>query len=225
MELLTTVLVVFGTLAGMPVVIAAALVGAMWHPGLAAGVLGATLVMRRPPKRESPGSDEAVFLAALAAELRGGATVRQAIVDAAARVPRLPLTQSARLAASGADVAAVAGAVSAALPGSGSVAAPAVQLAVEHGGHAAGMFERLALRAAQRVELEAEVHVATAQARLSVKVLVALPLLLVAVLAMSGQLGAVLAAGTAGRFLVGLGLGLQTTGVVAVAWLLRRAGL
>lgn len=223
MAMVTSVAVAIAVAHGMPVIGAAVILAALWDPvvaGLVVIALGLVAGHSDPLRVGATG--EARFLAAVSAELRSGATVRQAIVDAAARAPELELAGAVRRAEAGVDGDRLGRTIAAQLPISGSLVGPAVRMAIASGGRAAPIFERLALRTQDRAELENEVEVATAQVRLSVRVLVAMPALLVAMLAITGHLGRLAAAGSLGVWALVAGAILEAAGIAVVLLLLRR---
>lgn len=207
--------------APLPVVAVAAL--ALWRPLwlLAAAALWAVLARRRR-RRAGPG-DEADFLQGLAAELGAGASLRSAVVAAAARTPALDLGRACRLAGAGLPAEQVGRALQAALPVNGRLASAAFRLASVTGGKVAGLFHTLAGRAAEVGRLERERRALTAQARASAWVVGGLPLALLVVLAATGRTGALLR-DPAGPIVLAAGLGLEAAGLAAVWSLVRRAG-
>lgn len=210
---------------GAPLVEVALLAIAALEPLVAAGlVVLLTVGFGRRRVVDATASHQAVVLAAIASELRTGATLSRAVIDAASRAPDLPLGAAVRLGGHRSGSEAFAVAVGDVLGnGDRQLVAAAVRLATDQGGRAADVFERLALRRQRRVELDAEVDAATAQALLSVKVLVALPVLLMAGLMATDGLAPLLASGTAGRLAVAVGAALQAAGVASVLLQTRRA--
>lgn len=110
--------------------------------------------------------EEAVFLEGLAAELRGGASLRSAIADAAARTG-IDLAVPVRLAQAGRPMEDIAHPLGERLVVNGAVAGPALRLAATAGAGVAPLFDALALRAAEAADEERETRALTAQARLS----------------------------------------------------------
>jgi tight adherence protein B len=169
-------------------------------------------------------ADEAALLGAVAAEMRGGASLRTALATAASAVPGLDLAPVVRLAEAGAPVEEMAGEIAGLLPGRGRSAAAALSVAGVAGGRAAVVFERLAADAWAEVE-SGRTHAAlTAQARLSAWVVGGLPIVAVAALAATGRLGLVVASGPAGIAVMALGLALELAGIAAVVLMLRGVG-
>ena len=222
MEMLTATLVAFAVAGGMPVAIAGLTIAAVWNPLLALGGVGVLhAVGRRRDSGESDAQSETRYLAAVADELSAGATLRQALVDAAGRVPGLNMDRAVRLASAGSDAESVSEAIARTMPVHGMIVGSAVRLAAANGGAATGIFNRLALRAHAHVELDHELAVATAQARMSVRILVAIPVVLTAALALSGQAVRLVSSGPVGAAAFAIGIGLQVVGVGVVLSLIR----
>lgn len=167
-------------------------------------------------------SAEAVFLQAVALELRAGATVRSALDSASLRTPGLPLDGATRLARAGAPMADVAGFLAAALPRYGAMTAAAIDTAGMTGGRVASVFDALAQIAVEDLELARERRAVTAQARISALIVGGLPVLFLGFGVVSGRLGALLETGI-GVWIVGVGLTLVVVGCGSVAFMLRRA--
>ncbi len=87
----------------------------------------------------------------------------------------------------------------------------------------ADVFDGLALMALEEAELARERRVATAQARLSAMIVAGLPLVFLAVLAVTGRMELLWGAGTAGVALLTGGLALVAVGVIAIWVMIRRA--
>ncbi len=168
--------------------------------------------------------DEAVFLAAIRAELRAGASVRHAFVAAAARVPDLPLAPAVRLAQAGMPLGEVGRAAAAALPVNGRHATAALELTARTGARAAALFGRLAERAAEAQATVRERRALTAQARFSALVVAGLPVLPAAVVTLTGGASSAAAAGPLGMVVLVGGVALEVAGLGVVVWLLRRFG-
>jgi Flp pilus assembly protein TadB len=130
---------------------------------------------------------EARFFGALAAEVEAGASLRHGLLAAAETAAELPVHGAARLAASGSPMRLVAGELAEALPENGRLAAAALECASVTGAASEATFRSLALRASDRVELERERRVGTAQARLTALAVGGAPLVLVLALTMSGR--------------------------------------
>lgn len=189
------------------------------EPAAAMVAAGAVLSLRR---RASEPSEEAVYLQAVALELRAGATVRSALESAALRSRRLPLARVTRLAAAGAPMSEIASSLSAVLPQHGPMAAAAVRTAGLTGGRVASVFDTLAQIAAEDRELDRERRVATAQARISAWIVGGLPIALLGFGIVSGRLGSLLDTGV-GAAVVGIGLAFIAAGTIVVARMLRTA--
>lgn len=209
---------------GAPVAAVAVLAVALERPVWAAAAVavgGVVRAARRPPNR--PVDMEARFLMALAAELRTGATWRQALDAAAARVPDLPLGPATARARAGRDAGHVGAALHAALPYLGRPSAAALRLVAEAGAPAAAVFGTLAGQAAQRAGDRRERAAATAQARLSAALVGGAPVVLALLLLAGGRAQAAAMAGPAGPVLLAVGAGLLVTGGAVVVLMLRAA--
>ncbi len=164
------------------------------------------------------GVDEQQFCSAVYAELRAGASLRDAIAQASLQADCAELRAIKAAALGGASINQLAAEVGR-LPTIGTAAAAAVRVAALSGGRAAGIFLRLADRAAQEAETVRQKRVLTAQARMSAAVVCGIPALWLA-LGGFGQLRRLVAAG--GGVVVVVGLGLQILGV-ALVWRLASA--
>jgi tight adherence protein B len=217
------VLLAIALVAGVPWPIVGLLLVGVGSPAVAVAALVAIgfgpLATRRTGRAAD--DDQAVWLASVGSELRGGASLRSALVAAADRVPRLDLARVVRLAQAGAPYAELASAVDRDVPGRIAVG-PALRLAGASGGKAAAVFDRLAAQAWEDVASLRERRTLTAQARLSIWVVGSLPVVAVAVLGATGRLSRLLAVGPAGVVVMAAGLGLEVIGVLAVAVLLRK---
>ena len=199
-----------------------ALVGlSLAHPGLglAAGGVGLARHLHRHRTRTSGPAVEARYLRAVADELRGGAALRWAFVDAAARVPELDLRPVLRAAAAGLPMEEVAARLRERLPRLGPLAASAVAVAGLTGAPAAAVFDALGAHADDLVSLEREIRTQTGQARLSAAVvaLAPAPLALWSLLRVGAVVGDPLVAG-----IVGVGVLLELAGVAVIALMVRR---
>ncbi|GMQ86615.1 MAG: hypothetical protein BMS9Abin07_2201 [Acidimicrobiia bacterium] len=221
--MLTATLVAAAIAAGAhPAVIALAVVAVVEPRLVLAGAVawGLFSVVRR---RRASGADiEATFLRALAAELRGGSSLRLALGDAATRVP-LDLDGAARLATAGMPMDRVASALSERLQHNALAAGAAFELSDWSGARTAAVFEGLADRATEAAELEREQVAATAQARFSAWVVGLAPLVFTTLLLAGGGFGSLSRAGGVGVIVIGLGLALELAGLAVVALILRRA--
>ncbi len=161
--------------------------------------------------RRSQQVDEQQYFAAVHAELRAGASIREALAEAASgQGPTLAGVR--RLARSGASLDEVADEL-ARLPATGAAAGAAVRVAAHSGGRAAAVFLRLADRAAQEADLARQRRVLTTQARLSAGIVGGLPLLWLAFGGV-GRLQRLVEAGGAPVALVGVAM--ETIGVFMV---------
>lgn len=213
----------FGVLTGLPWLVVAILALGLWQPwlGLAAlAILTVAAAGRRPAALG--GHDEAVFHAAVAAELRAGASLRTAIVNATARIPGLSHTAAVRCATIGWPLETVASELATKLVVTGRLLVPAIAVAAAAGGRAAGVFDRLSLRAADEAALHHEIRVATAHARMSAAVVGGLPLVALAFGGVTGRLTALLDAGGSGVVVLVVGLALVTAGLAVVAGMVWR---
>ena len=220
--MLTAAVAAVGLLAGLPlpVVGAATLAAAqpLWFGAALAG--WAVFSWMRRPAGPGPG-DEAAFLRGLAGELTAGASLRGSVTAAAERSPALDLGPATRLAEAGLPGERVGEALGSALPVNGRLVDAAFRLAAESGARVAGMMQTLAGRAAEVGRLDRERRALTAQARASAWVVGGAPLLLLALLGLSGRLGPLLR-DPAGPPILAVGLGLQAAGAVVV-WLMLRS--
>lgn len=218
------------------VLAAAALAGVPWPivallglahvapwPALAVFVAVVSLAMRR--RRPAPGAaDEATWLAAVAAELRSGASLRTALAAADSAAPALSTSRLARMAEAGAPVERMAAEVVAALPCRGRAVGAALNVASTAGGKVASVFDGLAADAWADVESSRAMVALTAQARLSAWVVGGLPLVVLTILAVTGRLGVVLGSGPLAGIVMAVGLVLEAAGVAVVVALLRGVG-
>lgn len=173
-----------------------------WWASLAGIAAGIWLALRR--SRPDP-YQEVAYLQAVSAELQAGRSLRQALVDAGTRAPDLDLARMARLCRSGRPMLEVARAASEALPQTGHLAGAAVQIGAESGGRVSAAFATLAGIQADRIELHREVRAAGSAVRASVAVLAVLPAGGLLAAAATGTLSDLMAMGTVGPILVGIG--------------------
>jgi tight adherence protein B len=190
------------------------------HPELAGPLLLAGAWQARRRHHRHGGDDQvAWFLRTVAAELRAGQSLRSAIGAAGLASPEL--APVGRMAAAGLPLEEVAAAL--ARNRKLEPAAAAVRVAARTGGSVVAAFDALTVDAADEAALALETRTLTVQARISVLIVGGFPLVVLAMQAMGGGLAATLALGTAGRVIVGIGLGFLATGLAAVGWLMRRA--
>jgi Flp pilus assembly protein TadB len=220
---LTAVVLAAALAAGAPVPFVAIAAVAVWRP-LWFLAFAATwgIVARRKRSPSDPAESEAAFLRAVAAELRSGASLRRALVDAAGATPPQGLTAALRSAAAGRPMDEVADRMRPALPVNGSAAAAAIRVGATTGAATAAAFGVLAARAGEMADEARERRALTAQARLSALLVGVVPMgFAVVMLAVRGDDFA--AAGTAGVVLAATGLALDGAGLVTVWAMLRRA--
>ena len=212
-----------GLAVGAPLPALAVLGLAVWQPVWALGavlVWGILSVRHRGSGRDEV---EAVYLQAVASELRAGSSLRYALSSVTHRAGGLRLERAVRLAAAGRPLDQVAEALESALPRMGSLTASAVRTAGVTGGKAADVFDGLALLAAEETGLVRERRAATAQTRFSAWIVGGIPVVYLLYAGLSGKLAALPAAGPAGSVLLVLGMALLGGGI-AVSWgMLRRA--
>lgn len=223
--MLTAVLLAGGLALGIPPVIIAIAAVAVIEPRLVlagAAIWGVVAAVRRRSHRVAP-DDEATLFRAMAAELRSGASLRSALAEAAHRVPQIQLGRPVRFAEAGMQMTQIAGAVEGQLPVNGRLAGAAFRLSDWSGARVADTFDGLAERATATAELARERKVATAQARLSALIVGVAPLAFTALLVATGRGAGLVAHGDLGWLVLGVGLGLETVGLIAVAVIMRRA--
>jgi Flp pilus assembly protein TadB len=184
-------------------------------------VVWAVYGLARRRRRDDPES-EAAFLRAVGSELRGGATLRIALDDAAS-ASSLDLATAGRLARAGMPMARVGDELRSRLPFNGQATAAAVELSAWSGARVASMFEALADRAADAAELRREQRSATTQARMSAWVVGLAPLVFTALILAGGGARALGRAGFGGYVVMAVGGALEVLGLVAVWVILRRA--
>jgi len=155
--------------------------------------------------------------------LRSGASLRSALAEAAHRVPQIELDRPVRFAAAGMQMTEIAKAVELQLPENGRLAAAAFRLSDWSGARVADTFDGLAERAAATAELARERRAATAQARLSALIVGVAPLAFTVLLVATGRSVGLVAHGGLGWLVLGVGLGLEMLGLIAVAAIVRRA--
>lgn len=223
--MLAAVLLAGGLALGIsPAIIAIAAVAAIEPKLVLAGaaIWGVVAALRRRVPPATP-DDEATLFRAMAAELRSGASLRDSLAEAAQRVPRIRLDRPVRFAAAGMPMIEIAEAVERQLPKNGRIAAAAFRLSDQSGARVADAFDELAERAAATAELARERRAATAQARLSAVIVGVAPLVFTVLLMATGRGAGLVAHGGIGLLVLGVGLGLETLGLTAVAAIVRRA--
>lgn len=172
---------------------------------------------RRAKAKSGPRS-EAAFLEGMAAELRGGASLRSAIVDAAERTD-IELDPVVRMAEAGRPMDDIAVRLGEQLPINGSVAGPALRLASSAGSSVADVFDALALRATEAAAEDRERKSSTAQARLSAWLVGGAPAAVAVGMFVFG--GSAVGSSPAARTVALVGFGLQLAGAVVV-WAMVR---
>lgn len=178
--------------------------------------------IKRPMTSLQRTNAEARFLAALASELRAGATLRGALTSAVERAPELNLAGLVRLSAAGMPIADLAAEIRERLTSYGLPAASALRVAGETGGRTAAMFESLAQVAAEDRALHRELRAATAQAKVSALIVGGLPVLFLMWQVVSGRI-VQLASTPIGAGILAVGLGLLAVGALTVVVMLRKA--
>lgn len=185
----------------------------------AATVAIATLLLResRSLLRRRGTGEEVLCLLGIAAELRAGRTIRQAVVAAFERAPGLQADRVRRAVAAGLPADRVADALRDALPRHGRIAASALRVGSPAGGSMADSFETVAALARSDDELERERRAAAAQALAGTAILVGLPVTVAIQRVASGALAG------PGGVLTWLGLVALGIGVSTIAVMFRRA--
>jgi Flp pilus assembly protein TadB len=210
--------------AGVPPIVMAALAIVVLAPILPASLavaVGVAISVRRLGGEAGPVA-ERVFLQAVAAELRAGATLRAALIDAADRVPELGLEGWVRAAVAGQPLTELSGRLRDHLAVTGRATAAAVEFAANAGGATPALFAGLAQQADDAIALRRERAAASAQARLSAAVVAGAPMVVLGWLGAQGGLETLLSDGP-GRVLLGVGGALELIGVVVTVVMLTRA--
>ena len=196
-----------------------------WRPWLivlVAVVWGVvTALRRRRGARVSP-TVEVAFCNAVAAELRGGASLRIALMDAARRAPEIDLGAALRRLRAGVPIEHVAPDIERSLPANGALAGAAVRLVARTGARAADTFDALAERAAFGADVARERRTLTAQARLSAVVVGGGPLVFALFLLLTGRARTLWEHGAVGIGIGVAGMGLEILGLIVVVAVLRR---
>jgi len=172
-------------------------------------------------RHTSEADTEAAFLTALAAELRGGASLRLALSEAITRAPH-GLEPAARLARAGMPMPTIAPLLRDGLEYNGVTAAAALELSTLSGARTAAVFEGLAERATETAQLERERRAATTQARLSAWVVGLAPLVFTALVLAGGGIGPLDRFRGAGAAVIAAGVLLELAGLAVVGLILRR---
>lgn len=211
-----------GLLIGAPLPALAAVGLAVWQPVLALAAVLAWVGLTGTHRRSYPDA-EAVYLQAVAGEMRAGASLRHALGSASDRAYGLRLDRALRLAAAGQPLEGVAGALERTMPRMGTLTASAVRTAGVTGGKAADVFDALALLATEEVGLARERRAATAQARFSAWIVGGIPVAYLLYAAVGGKLSVLGSAGSVGHVLLAAGSLLLIAGVLVMWGILRRA--
>lgn len=191
-----------------------------WVTLAVCGVLAVRVRMTRSDPYE-----EVVFLQGLAAELRAGHSVRQAIISGAERAPSPALGRAARLAAAGRPMDEVADELEIGLPASGGLAAIALRIGTESGGRMAAVFSTLAGIQSDAIDLGREVRSATANVRASVMFIGGLPVGGLGLAAATGRLSEIVSYGASGALVVGAGVVLLLAGAGSILAMARTVAL
>lgn len=185
-----------------------ALLAATVHLPVVVGVLIAIHWYRARPDH---GFEPALFCEGVASELRAGASLRDAVVTAAASVSGV---SPSTLATAGSSMSEVAARLGEAMPSIARELEHTVVAAARSGSDAAALFDEIGSLAIAQTEIGREVRVATAPGRATALVLVGAPAFYLASQMGSGGLAEhlstpeqrVVALVGLGLFLVGLGL-------------------
>jgi Flp pilus assembly protein TadB len=192
------------------------------QPLIAVPLLGmAAIRSRKLAERASQPEMVASFLRSVAAELRGGRSLRVALVDSARVEARLGLTRVVRVAAAGRPMEQVADEMAGCRGMTG--VATALRVAAMTGGSAVPVFESLAADATDEAALARECRELTVQARLSIAVVAGFPIAVLCYQVASGQAMELVRHGPIGVGLLIGGASLLGLGLATVAILLRRA--
>ena len=187
--------------------------------GLPAAVVAVAFAMRRG--RPDRGA-EVAFLSSVAAQLRGGSSIRRAIIQVGIRSP-LPGEGAIRLASAGRPIGEVVARLRPALPTSGAAFGMALTAGSLSGGRLAAALDAIVQLVFDEAELERELAAATAASRASAWLISSVPVVGVGVMVASGRLRSLAELGEPGWVMVGLGAGLLLAGAAAMAALVRQA--
>lgn len=217
-----TALLLAAVLVGyLPVVGGIAVAVIHFNPILAVPALAlAALKSHKATDRSAHSERIAVFLRAIASELRAGKSLRAALVDCARLDSNLGLSRVVRVAAAGRSMGEVADEV-AACPGMKAVAT-ALRVAATTGGSAVPVFESLASDASDEAALERERRELTVQARLSIGIVGGFPVAVIGYQVVSGQALRLVRQGPVGAGILVVGVALLAFGLGAVAVLMRK---
>ena len=165
--------------------------------------------------------DETAILAAIAAELRAGRSLRQALAGPGATSADHPMRPVARLAAHGVSFSELTPLIREALPASSPLVVPAIGMLEVSGANAASVFELLAESHAMQKTIEDEHRAALAPAGYSASILMALAAGGLIWLVSSGRMSSLLS-DTTGQVLAAVGAGFIAAGAVVFMAMLRR---
>ena len=185
--------------------------GAIYLPLAVAGLVAIHWYRSRSDETTRP----ALFCESASAELRAGATLRDAVTTAAASVgfDRIPLNSSTE------DLSA---AVAEHFPTIGEELRLTILTAARTGSDSAALFEEIGSLAIAQSEISHEVRVATAPGRATALVLVGAPVFYVMSTLGSGGISTYLASAEQ-RLVALLGLGLFASGLIAASLVIWRA--
>lgn len=165
--------------------------------------------------RSEENNRSSLFCESVSAELRAGATLRDAIATAAASIGCDPIPVGSSMEYASSRVAEY-------FPAIGEELRLTVRAASRAGSDAAALFDEIGSLAIAQAEIRQEVRVATAPGRATALVLVGAPLLYVINRVGSGEMSSYLATSEQ-RVAVLVGLGLFTVGLVVASLVLWRA--
>jgi len=190
---------------------------ALYNPLPALALVAVWVIHHRYLSMPGPSpDDEARFLAGIVSEARGGASPRQAVIRVAERDQMIQAGAAVRAATLGLESAVLSQALSHALPLNGRLAGAAWAISNEVGAPFAPVMGALADRASRRGRLQRERRGLTAQARATAWIVAGIPLVLVALLAITGRITL-----DHSWSIAGVGIGLQMLGIGIVAAMLR----
>jgi len=165
-------------------------------------------------------ADEVSFLSGLAAHMRAGGSIRQAIVEVGSTSP-LGLDGAVRLASAGRSIEDVVARLQPSLPISGTAVGMALTAGSLSGGRLAAALDAIVQLVFDEADLKREVDAATAASRSSAWLISSIPMVGMGVVVASGRLATLAELGSAGWIMVGLGSGLLMAGAAAMALLAR----
>lgn len=193
----------------------ALLAGAVYLPAAVGALIALHWFRARPDETSQP----ALFCEAVAAELRAGASLRDALATAATSVGSVPTSIDLP---SGSPMTEVAARVSESFPAIGEELRLVVVAASRSGSDAAALFDEIGSLAIAQSEVRREVRVATAPGRATALVLIGAPLFYLFSQVGSGGLATFLASSEQ-RVVAVIGLGLFLLGLAWACLVLWRA--